>query len=127
MLTLADAGIAFLSSAAKYSRLPATLPAFEHRPFLRIHLTEPPSREARVGKIADLLDTIVKEKEVPNGIALLQQAVRRLASPITVQILLPDPADQQYVPPTRIMKESGRERQTRLVLLYCTPLRLPAA
>ncbi len=127
LLALADAGIAFLNSAAKHSRLPATLPVFEQRPFLRIHLTEPASKEERVGKIADLLDTIVREKEVPNGIALLQQAVRRLASPINVQILLPDPADQQYVPPTRMMKESGGERLTSMVLLYCTLLRMRAA
>ncbi len=127
LLALADAGIAFLNSAAKHSRLPATLPVFEQRPFLRIHLTEPASKEERVGKIADLLDTIVKEKEVPNGIALLQQAVRRLANPITVQILLPDPADQQYIPPTRMMKESGGERLTSMVLLYCTLLRMRAA
>ncbi len=112
LLALADAGIAFLNSAAKYSKLPATLPAFEQRTFLRIHLTEPPSREERVGKVAVLLDTIVREKEIPNGIELLQQAVRRLASPITVQILFPDPADLQYVPPTRMMKESGGERLT---------------
>jgi len=127
LLALADAGIAFLNSAAKYSKLPATLPAFEQRTFLRIHLTEPPSREERVGKVADLLDTIVREKEIPNGIELLQQAVRRLASPITVQILLPDPADLQYVPPTRMMKESGGERLTSMVLLYCTLLRMRTA
>lgn len=127
LLALADTGIAFLNSAAKYSRLPATLPAFEQRPFLRIHLTEPASKEERVGKIADLLDTIVKEKEIPDGITLLQQAVRRLASPISVQILLPDPADPQYVPPTRMMKESGGERLTSMVLLYCTLLRMRVA
>ncbi len=127
LLALADAGIAFLNSAAKYSKLPATLPAFEQRPFLRIHLTEPASREERVGKVADLLDRIVREKEIPNGIELLQQAVRRLASPITVQILFPDPADLQYVPPTRMMKESGGERLTSMVLLYCTLLRMRAA
>jgi hypothetical protein len=127
LLALADAGIAFLNSAAKYSRLPATLPAFEQRPFLRIHLTEHASKEERVGKIADLLDTIVKEKEVPDGIALLQQAVRRLASPFSVQILLPDPANLQYVPPTRMMKESGGERLTSMVLLYCTLLRMRVA
>jgi hypothetical protein len=127
LLALADAGIAFLNSAARYSKLPATLPAFEQRAFLRIHLSEPVSKEERVGKIADLLDTIVREKTVPDGIALLQQAVRRLASPIDVQILFPDPAHLYYVPPTRMMKESGGERLTSMVLLYCTLLRMRVA
>ena len=44
LLALADAGIAFLNSAAKYPKLPATLPAFEQRAFLRIHLSEPVSK-----------------------------------------------------------------------------------
>lgn len=129
LLALAEAGIAFLNSATKYSKLPATLPAFEQRPFLRIHLMEPTSREERVGKVADLLDTIVrdKDKEVPSGIELLQQAVHRLASPISVQILFPDPGALHYVAPTSLMKESGGERLTSMVLLYCTLLRMRAA
>jgi hypothetical protein len=129
LLTLAEAGMAFLKSATKYSKLPATLPAFEQRPFLRIHLTEPASREERVGKIADLLDTLVKDKgkAIPSGVQLLQQAVHRLASPMSVQILFPDPGDLHYVAPTRMMKESGGERLTSMVLLYCTLLRMRTA
>jgi hypothetical protein len=127
LLALAEAGIAFLNSATKYSKLPATLPAFEQRPFLRIHLTEHASREERIGKIADYLDALIKEKEIPSGIQLLQQVVHRLASPISVQILFPDPGTLHYVAPTRLMKESGGERLTSMVLLYCTLLRMRAA
>ncbi|HEU5375480.1 MAG TPA: hypothetical protein VFV38_08585 [Ktedonobacteraceae bacterium] len=126
LLALAEAGIAFLNSATKYSKLPATLPDFEQRPFLRIHLTEHESREERVGKIADYLDALIKEKEIPSGIQLLQQVVRRLASPMSVQVLFPDPGNLHYVAPTRLMKESGGERLTSMVLLYCTLLRMRA-
>jgi hypothetical protein len=127
LLALADSGAAFLNSASKHSRLPATLPAFEQRPFLRMNLTMPATREEQVGKIADLLDTLVKDGAIPSGIELLQQAVHRLANPITVQILFPDPHTLHYVPPTRMMKESGGERLTSMVLLYCTLLRMRAA
>lgn len=127
LLALAEAGIAFLSSATKYSKLPATLPDFEQRPFLRIHLTEYASREERVGKIADYLDALIKEKEIPSGTQLLQQVVRRLASPMSVQVLFPDPGNLHYVAPTRLMKESGGERLTSMVLLYCTLLCMRAA
>lgn len=127
LLGLADAGVAFLNSASKYSRLPATLPAFEQRPFLRIQLTMPASREEQVGKIAHLLDTIADGGTIPNGLELLQQAVRHLASPIRVEILFPDPGTLHYVAPNRMMKESGGERLTSMVLLYCTLLRMRAA
>jgi hypothetical protein len=127
LLALADSGVRFLSSASKYSKLPATLPAFEQRPFLRIQVTMPASKEEQVGKITHLLDTIVDGGTIPSGTELLQQAVRYLASPITVQILFPDPGTLHYVPPNRLMKESGGERLTSMVLLYCTLLRMRAA
>jgi hypothetical protein len=129
ILALAETGCAFLNSATKYSRLPATLPAFEQRPFLRIQLTEPISREERLGKVADLLDSIIEaqEKELPTGLQLLQQAVRRLANPIRVHILFPDSGDLHYVAPTTLSKESGGERLTSMVLLYCTLLNMRAS
>ncbi len=129
LLSLAHSGVAFLNSANKYSKLPATLPAFEQRAFLRIRLNMPATREEQAGKIAHLLDTIVDGGgTIPNGIGLLQQAVRSLANPITVEILFPDPGKLQYVPPNRMRKEeSGGERLTSVVMLYCTLLHMRAA
>lgn len=78
-------------------------------------------------KIEELLDSIVKVGTIPNGTELLQQAVRRLASPITVEILFPDPnVPLRYIPITKMAKESGGERLTSAVLLYCTLTQLRA-
>ncbi len=129
LVELAESGADFLKSASQYSRLPASLPAFERRPFLRIHLSMPVTKDERVGKIADLLNALVEgEGEIPTGMKLLQQAVHRLAEPIKVELLFPDPADLHYMNPSKLAREeSGGERLTSMVLLYCTLLRMRAA
>lgn len=129
LLALAEAGCAFLTSAAKFSKLPAPLPAFEQRSFLRIQLNEPTTKEDRVEKISSLLNSIIDapDKEIPTGLQLLQQAVKHLASPIKVQILFPVPDDLHYVAPSVLAKESGGERLTSMVLLYCTLISMRVA
>lgn len=129
LVELAESGADFLKSASQYSRLPASLPAFERRPFLRIHLSMPVTKDERVGKIADLLNALVEgEGEIPTGVKLLQQAVHRLAQPMKVELLFPDPADLHYMNPSKLAREeSGGERLTSMVLLYCTLLRMRVA
>ncbi len=129
LVELAESGADFLKSASHYSRLPASLPAFERRPFLRIHLSLPVTKDERVGKIADLLNALVEgEGEIPTGVKLLQQAVHRLGEPMKVELLFPDPGDLHYITPSQIAKEeSGGERLTSMVLLYCTLLRMRVA
>jgi hypothetical protein len=129
LVELAESGADFLKSASQYSKLPASLPAFERRPFLRIHLSMPVTKDERVGKIADLLNALVEgEGEIPTGVKLLQQAVRRLAEPMKVELLFPDPSDLHYMNPSKLAREeSGGERLTSMVLLYCTLLRMRVA
>lgn len=129
LVALAESGTDFLKSASHYSKLPASLPTFERRPFLRIHLSMPVTKDERTGKIADLLNTLVEgQGEIPTGVKLLQQAVRRLAEPMKVELLFPDPDDLHYISPGKIAKEeSGGERLTSMVLLYCTLLRMRVA
>jgi len=129
LVELAESGADFLKSASQYSRLPASLPAFERRPFLRIHLSMPVTKDERVGKIADLLNALVEgEGEIPTGVKLLQQAVHRLTEPMKVELLFPDPADLHYMNPSKLAREeSGGERLTSMVLLYCTLLRMRVA
>jgi hypothetical protein len=129
LVELAESGADFLKSASQYSRLPTSLPAFERRPFLRIHLSLPVTKDERVGKIADLLNALVEgEGEIPTGVKLLQQAVHRLAEPLKVELLFPDLADLHYMNPSKLAREeSGGERLTSMVLLYCTLLRMRVA
>ncbi len=128
LVELAESGADFLRSASQYSKLPASLPAFERRPFLRIHLSMPVTKDERASKIADLLNALVEgEGEIPTGVKLLQQAMHRLAEPMKVEILFPDPADLHYIAPSKMTKESGGERLTSMVLLYCTLLRMRVA
>lgn len=129
LVELAESGADFLKSASQYSKLPASLPEFERRPFLRIHLSMPVTKDERVGKIADLLHALVEgEGEIPTGVKLLQQAVHRLAEPMKVELLFPDPADLHYMNPSKLAREeSGGERLTSMVLLYCTLLRMRVA
>ena len=88
----------------------------------------PVTKDERAGKIADLLDAIVhQEGEIPTGVKLLQQAVHRLAEPMKVEILFPDPGELHYIAPSKMTKESGGERLTSMVLLYCTLLRMRVA
>ncbi|MFC6660846.1 hypothetical protein [Deinococcus multiflagellatus] len=55
------------------------------------------------------------------GAELVQRAVRKLAQPIRVEVLFPDvDAPPRYLPITAMAKESGGERLTSAVLLYCT-------
>lgn len=64
---------------------------------------------------------------VPAGIELVQQAVRRLAKPIHIRILFPDPdLVSQYIPITEMTKQSGGERLTSAILLYCILAQLRA-
>lgn len=128
LVELAESGATFLKSASHYSKLPASLPAFERRPFLRISLSLPVTKDERTSKIADLLNILVEgEGEIPTGMKLLQQAVHRLAEPMKVEILFPDPGELHYIAPSKMTKESGGERLTSMVLLYCTLLRMRVA
>src|SRR5260370_13395231 len=129
LVELAESGADFLRSASQYSKLPASLPAFERRPFLRIHLSLPVTKDERASKIADLLNALVEgEGEIPTGVKLLQQAMHRLAEPMKVELLFPDPGDLHYITPSKLAKEeSGGERLTSMVLLYCTLLRMRVA
>src|SRR5260370_2579842 len=129
LVELAESGADFLKSASQYSKLPASLPAFERRPFLRIHLSMHVTKDERVSKIADLLNALVEgEGEIPTGVKLLQQAVHRLAEPMKVELLFPDPADLHYMNPSKLAREeSGGRRLTRMGLLYPTPFPVRAA
>jgi hypothetical protein len=89
--------------------------------FLRI-LTHVPEQDAeRRGRIGELVDLLVDSGEMPSGMGLVQQAVRRLARPIRARVLNPDPdLDRQSVDIPDMARFSGGEQLTGAILLYCT-------
>jgi uncharacterized FlgJ-related protein len=126
MLELADSGIELLKRAAKRSKLPTSLPEFQQEPFLRIILKDSVTLDERKAKIDDLLERCMKEGAIPSGLNLLQRAVRCLTSPMKVEILFPDSNNLHYIPVAEVAKESGGERLTSFVLLYCSLVQLRA-
>jgi len=126
VLELANMGIRLLKSLMRRSRLPASLPDFEQRPFIKITLRDSLTPDEQQAKIGELLESIIREGTMLNGVELLQRAVRRLAGPIKVELLFPDPNALHYVSITQLAKESGGERLTSIILLYCALIQLRA-
>lgn len=127
MFSVAEEGLGLLRRAQRQSVLPATLPTLGGSQFLHISLTvsdDPADRRARLG---ELVDEWVNTGEVPSAIGLIQQAIRKLARPIRVKVLNPDPdVKAQAVDITEMSRFSGGERLTCAILLYCTLAQLRA-
>ncbi len=117
VLSVAEQGVQALRSLTNNSKLPDKAGTLAGYPFLKINLT--PTSEPRQ-RIGSLLDAIVAKGPTPDGLSLIQRAVRKLTQPIRVSVLFPDiDAPPRYVPITAMAKESGGERLTSAVLLYC--------
>ena len=121
VLAAAEEGLTVLKSAASRSLLPDHVPGLGGSQFLRI-LTHVPEQDAeRRGRIGELVDLLVDSGEMPSGMGLVQQAVRRLARPIRARVLNPDPdLDRQSVDIPDMARFSGGEQLTGAILLYCT-------
>lgn len=122
-LGAANQGIQALQGLSNHSKLPETAGTLAAHRFLKISLSKistPSEQRERVGL---LLDDIVRDigKDIPKGIEIIQRAVRKLTHPIKVEILHPDTdVLPVYIPVRQMAKESGGERLTSAVLLYCT-------
>ena len=126
ILSAVDEALRLLSQVSRQSRLPQSLPGAGRR-FLDItpSLSENPlDRRARVNELVDeLLDT----GDILDPVKLIQQAVRRVGSPIRVRLLHPDLEDASHrVSITEMQRFSDGERLTCAILLYCTLARLRA-
>lgn len=121
VLAAAEEGLAVLKSAASRSLLPDHVPGLGGSQFLRI-LTHVPEQDGeRRGRIGELVDLLVDSGEMPSGMGLVQQAVRRLARPIRARVLNPDPdLERQSVDIPDMARFSGGEQLTGAILLYCT-------
>ena len=116
-----------MRSASAQSRLPDHFPRLGGAQFLRITTHEPESPAEQRGRIGELIDELVDQGDIPLGIKLVQQAVRRLAKPIRVKVLNPDPdLEQDAVDITDMARFSGGEQLTSAILLYCSLAQLRA-
>lgn len=121
VLAVAEEGLDLLRSASRQSQLPDHVPGLGGAHFLRISIRPPDEPEARLERLRELVDELVEEGSFPGGLALVQQAVRRLARPIRVRVLNPDPdLERQSVDIPDMGKFSGGEQLTCAILLYCT-------
>ena len=126
-LGAASEALALLRSASAQSRLPDHFPRLGGAQFLRITTHEPESPAEQRGRIGELIDELVDQGDIPLGIKLVQQAVRRLAKPIRVKVLNPDPdLEQDAVDITDMARFSGGEQLTSAILLYCSLAQLRA-
>ncbi len=126
-LEAAEDGLSLLRSAASQSRLPDYFPQLGGAHFLRITTHSPESLSERRGRVAELIDELVDQGDIPVGVELVQAAVRRLAKPIRVKVLNPDPdLAQEAVDITDMALFSGGEQLTGAILLYCSLAQLRA-
>ena len=127
VLEVAEDGLDLLRSASRQSQLPDHVPGLGGTQFLRITLHVPEDAATRRERVSLLVDELVSQGQFPSGLALAQQAVRRLARPISVKVLHPDPdLNRQTVDITELGKFSGGEQLTCAILLYCTLAQLRA-
>lgn len=121
VLQLALEGVRQLELAANVSTMPQHVPEFGGERFLEIRMQVPQDPAWRAEAIGHLLDEVVTREDIPTGIELVQLAVRRLAGPLRVRVLNPNPAShQRRIPVTETAKFSGGEQLTSAILLFCT-------
>jgi hypothetical protein len=118
---VADLGLQLLQSLANSSKLPEKANMLAGHKFLKITLNRTSLPSEKEGRIGELIDDIIDDKQTLTGMQLIQRAVRKLAQRIKVEILFPDiNSEAHYLPITDMSKESGGERLTSAVLLYCS-------
>jgi len=122
---VAEEGMKLLRQASSLSKLPDDVPGLGGAHFLRIQTQEPDDPNEKRVRLAALIDELLDGKPDLGGVALVQAAVRRLARPVQVRVLHPDPAlDRRTVSIPDMARSSGGEQLTGAILLYCTLARV---
>lgn len=122
---VAEEGMKLLHQASSLSKLPDHVPGIGGAHFLRIQTQEPDDQSEKRARLAELIDELLDGKHDLGGVALVQAAVRRLARPVQVRVLHPDPAlDRRTVSIPEMARSSGGEQLTGAILLYCTLARV---
>jgi len=122
---VAEEGMKLLGQASSLSKLPEHVPGIGGAHFLRIQTQEPEDPSEKRARLAELIDELIQGKHELGGVSLVQAAVRRLARPVQVRVLHPDPAlDRRTVSIPEMARSSGGEQLTGAILLYCTLARV---
>jgi len=125
LLVVAEDGMRLLRQASNLSKLPDHVPGIGGAHFLRIQTQEPDDPGEKRARLAELIDELIDGKHDFGGVALVQAAVRRLARPVQVRVLHPDPAlERRTVSIPEMARSSGGEQLTGAILLYCTLARV---
>jgi hypothetical protein len=128
LLDVASKGLRTLESAQRRSRVPEDVPVIGGLDFLKVSTDAPEDVAARKERIARLIeDLTAPEAKLPDGRSLVHQAVRRLGKPIKVRVLKPKlSGEPEWLGIVPMGKESGGERLTSAIMLYCTMARMRA-
>ena len=122
---VAEEGMKLLRQASNLSKLPEHVPGIGGAHFLRIHTQEPDDPDEKRARLGGLIDELLDGQHDLGGVPLVQAAVRRLARPVQVRVLHPDPAlDRRTVSIPEMARSSGGEQLTGAILLYCTLARV---
>ncbi|HEV8279934.1 MAG TPA: hypothetical protein VGQ26_30180 [Streptosporangiaceae bacterium] len=141
LATLVDQALRTVRTAARLSRLPATLGDWTGKEFLRIQFTPPDAAMIAI-RVGDLIDTLAPQTAQRNqtrgaparvtrrdGFALLLQAVHAaVPRGFAITILKPDSILRDEAVPVEGMHEvfSGGQELTAAIMLYCTLAALKA-
>jgi hypothetical protein len=118
-----------LQGAERSSKLPAELDAWANRHFLQIRFERPHRDEDLFARLAGLVDRVVDEGSVPEGLPLLLRASLEVvgAAGYKVTILKPDALLRtERFSIAEMGKFSAGQQLTGAILLYCTLARLRA-
>jgi hypothetical protein len=141
LATLVDQALRTVRTAARLSRLPATLGDWAGKEFLHIQFTPPDAAMIAI-RVGDLIDTLAPQTAQRNetrgtparvtrrdGFALLLQAVHAaVPRGFAVTILKPDSILRDEAVAVEGMREvfSGGQELTAAIMLYCTLAALKA-
>lgn len=141
LATLVDQALRTVRTAARLSRLPATLGDWAGKEFLRIQFTPPDAAMIAI-RVGDLIDTLAPQTAQRNqtrgtparvtrrdGLALLLQAVHAaVPRGFAVTVLKPDSILRDEAVSVEGMREvfSGGQELTAAIMLYCTLAALKA-
>jgi len=141
LATLVDQALRTVRTAARLSRLPATLGDRAGKEFRRIQFTPPDAAMIAI-RVGDLIDTLAPQTAQRNqtrgtsaratrrdGFALLLQAVHAaVPRGFAITILKPDSILRDEAVPVEGMREvfSGGQELTAAIMLYCTLAALKA-
>ena len=123
-----EEALRLLADAGRQSKVPDHVPGIGGSYFFKIHFKVSEEVAERRQRLGALIDELADRTDaIPKGLAFVQRCVERLAHPMDVRVLFPDPdREPEYRRVTTIGKFSTGQRLTCATLLYLTLANLRA-